>query len=481
MLCRSALFLLSCLAATAAFAEDNWPRFRGPNGSGIAESKNPPVQIQLDSAIRWKVAVPKGVSSPCIWGKRLFLTAFEDGKLWTLAYDRDDGHELWRAAAPAKQIEKFHAIEGSPAASTCATDGKRVVSYFGSCGILCYDLEGHPLWKYELPTAETAFDFGTGTSPIIADGLVILVRDVTNGPVVFALDAETGEQRWKTERTGALTAFSTPIVAGQGKDALLIAAGALQMKAYDLHSGKERWLLRGLPTGNCTLPVVGGERVFFAGWSPGGADSPMPSFDDLLKQYDTNKDGALQKAEMEKSPLKNYFDANDPNHDGTITREEWEANFAYMKKGKNSLFAFSPKGEGDITDTAIAWKHTKGLPYVPSPLYYRGRIFLVRDGGMVSCFDAETGKPVYESKRLGAAGSYYASPIAAGGHLYIVSLHDGMITVINAAGDQPEAEAQRKLDERVAATPAIVGDRMYLRSDEHLYCFGALQTGNDNK
>src|SRR5712672_136796 len=118
MICRSALFLLTCLAATGAFAEDNWPRFRGPNGSGIAESKNPPVQIQLDSMIRWKVAVPKGVSSPCIWGKLLFLTAFEDGKLWTLAYDRDDGHELWRAEAPAKEIEKFHAIEGSPAAST---------------------------------------------------------------------------------------------------------------------------------------------------------------------------------------------------------------------------------------------------------------------------------------------------------------------------------------------------------------------------
>jgi outer membrane protein assembly factor BamB len=92
---------------------------------------------------------------------------------------------------------------------------------------------------------------------------------------------------------------------------------------------------------------------------------------------------------------------------------------------------------------------------------------------MVSCFDAETGKPVYESKRLGAAGSYYASPVAAGGHIYIVSLRDGVLTVINAAADQPEVESQRKLEERVAATPAIIGDRLYIRGDSHLYCFGA--------
>src|SRR5260370_5199500 len=108
MISRCAVFLLTYAAAASAFADDNWPRFRGPNGSGISESKNPPVQIQLDSAIRWKVAVPKGVSSPCIWGKQLFFTAFADGKLWTLAYDRGDGPELCRAAAPATQSPTFH-------------------------------------------------------------------------------------------------------------------------------------------------------------------------------------------------------------------------------------------------------------------------------------------------------------------------------------------------------------------------------------
>ncbi len=474
MLFRCAVFVLALSSAVSLWAEENWPQFRGANGSGVSESKDPPVAIDQDSLLRWKVAVPKGISSPCIWGKRIFLTAFDDGKLWTLAYDRDDGHLLWKMAAPVKEIEKFHPIEASPAASTCATDGKRVVSYFGSCGLVCYDLDGHQLWTYELPTAETHFDFGTGTSPIIADGMTILVRDLKNGSMALAVDLTTGKQRWKTERPDA-TAFSTPTVAGQGNDALVIAAGALQMKAYDLHSGKERWTIRGLPAGNCTMPIIGGERAFFAGWSPGGSDVPFPSFDDLLKLYDTNKDGALQKEEMANSPFKNFFDNNDTNHDGKITREEWDANYRYLKLGKNSLFAFSPKGEGDITDTAIAWKQTKGLPYVASPLYYRGRIYLVKDGGLVSSFDAESGKPFYESKRLGTPGSYYASPVAAAGHIYIVSLRDGVVSVIKAESDPPEVAAQRKIDERIAATPAIVDNRLYIRSDGHLYCFGAGQ------
>ena len=472
MLRRFAIYLATCAVAAGAFAEDNWPRFRGPNGSAVSESKNPPVEIQRESMIRWKVAVPPGASSPCIWGQLLFLTAFEDGKLWTLAYERDTGRLLWRAQAPTTEIEKYLHTEGSPAASTCATDGQRVVSYFGSCGILCYDFQGHLLWKHELPTAQTHYDFGTGTSPIIADGLAILVRDVKNRPEVLALNAETGKELWTTERPHVPTAFSTPLVTGHGKEMLLIVPGSLEMKAYDLHTGKERWVLRGLPTANCTLVVEGGEHLYFAGWSPGGGDAPMPSYDDLLKQFDANKDGELDKAEMEKSFLKNFFDSNDPNHDGKITRDEWEANLKFMKQGKNSLFAFTPKGEGDITDTAIAWRHTKGLPYVASSLYYRGRIFLIRDGGLASCFDAETGQPIYESRRLGAAGKYYASPVAAGGHIYVVSLGDGVISVINAASEKPDVEAQRTLGERVAATPAIVGDRIYVRGDQHLYCFG---------
>ena len=436
MLIRLIVFLVACTSAASTWADENWPQFRGPNGSGVSASQHPPIEIQQDSLLRWKVAVPKGVSSSCIWGKRIFLTAFDDGKLWTLAYDRGDGHLLWKMAAAAKEIEKFHPIEGSPAASTCATDGQRVVSYFGSCGLVCYDLDGHLLWSYELPTAETNFDFGTGTSPIIADGMAILVRDLKSGSMALAVDLTTGKERWKTERPTAPTAFSTPTVTGQGNDA------ARRRRRCPSDEG----LRSALRQGAMADPGVTGRQLHDAdhrrradvfrrlvAWRIGRAISQLRRSSQALSTRIT--DGALEKEELEKTPLKNFFDNNDTNHDGKITRDEWENNYRYLKLGKNSLFAFSPKGEGDVTDTAIAWKQTKGLPYVPSPLYYRGRIYLIRDGGLVSSFDAETGKPFYESKRLGTPGSYYASPIAAAGHIYFVSLSEGVVSVIKAESD----------------------------------------------
>src|SRR5437588_673802 len=133
-------------------------------------------------------------------GDNLVMTAFEGGKLYTIAYRRADGKEAWRNEAPAKQIEAYYKAEGSPAASTPATDGERIVSYFGSCGLFCYDLGGRELWKFELPTAQTMADFGSGTSPIVADGLVVLVRDVGIDPKIIALDAATGSPRWEKPR-----------------------------------------------------------------------------------------------------------------------------------------------------------------------------------------------------------------------------------------------------------------------------------------
>src|SRR5215475_6655348 len=141
-----------------------WPRFRGPGGSGVADGQKPPVAFGPDRNVKWKVSVPSGLSSPVVAGDKLVLTAFDGGKLYTIAYDRADGKEAWRAEAPAKQLEAYHKTEGSPAASTPATDGERIVSYFGSCGLVCYDLSGKELWKHEIPPALLGGGFGTGTS-----------------------------------------------------------------------------------------------------------------------------------------------------------------------------------------------------------------------------------------------------------------------------------------------------------------------------
>ena len=193
----TASFSLSTLAADPPLA---WPQFRGPNGSGVADDQKPPVNIGPDKNVKWKVAVPSGLSSPIVAGDKLVITAFDNGKLYTIAYDRASGKEAWRAEAPAKQIENFYKAEGSPAASTPVTDGQRIVSYFGSCGLVCYDLAGKELWRFEMPTASAPGDFGTGTSPILADGLVVVVRDEVKNGRIIAVDAATGKPAWETRR-----------------------------------------------------------------------------------------------------------------------------------------------------------------------------------------------------------------------------------------------------------------------------------------
>jgi outer membrane protein assembly factor BamB len=448
-----------------------WPRFRGANGSGVADGQKPPVEFGPDKNIKWKVPAPPGISSPVVAGNILVITAFEDGKLYTVAYRRADGREVWRAEAPAQSIEGFHKTESSPAASTPATDGKRVVSYFGSCGLFCYDLSGNELWRFEMPTAASAGDFGTGVSPIIADGAVILVRDEMKGSKILALDAATGERKWEQKRNSAAS-WCTPVVWDTPTGKQVATAGHVRMIGYDLKSGAERWSVVGMPSGCCSSPVVAEGKLFFAGSSSGMEEGgpAMPTFDSLLKDLDTDKDGAISRAEGEKA-FQGFFDNQDTNKDGKITREEFEAIVKFMSEGKDSAFALKAGGSGDITESHMLWKRTKGLPYIASAILYGGQLVMIRDGGIVIACDAETGKPAYQ-ERVAANGRYYASPVAANGYIYFTSLESGTITVLKAGSPKAVVLAQNpELGERCSATPAIADNVLYIRTAGHFYAF----------
>jgi outer membrane protein assembly factor BamB len=463
--------------ATVALSADKplaWPQFRGPGGSGVAHGQKPPVEIGPDKNVQWKVPAPSGLSSPVVAGDKLVITAFEGGKLYTIAYRRADGTEAWRSEAPAKQIEKYHKTEGSPAAPTAATDGERIVTYFGSCGLFCYDLSGKELWRFELPPVAIPGDFGTGVSPILADGMVVLVRDEIKDSRILALDAATGSPKWEKKRQSRVS-YCTPVVWDTPAGKQIVAAGHGQMIGYDLGTGAEKWSLAGMPSGPCASPAVADGTLFFAGWSPGGPDDKefqMPTFDVLLKQGDTNKDGVLSREEAQKTFMKDFFDSVDANHDGKVTREEWDALLKFFSEGKNSAFALKGGGTGDVTSSHVLWMKTKGLPYIPSALVYRGQCVMVKDGGLVTAYDAKTGKDLYVQERIVAPGRYYASPVAANGHIYFTSLDGGAVTVLKAGSAKPEVIAKNpKLGERVAATPAIADNVLYIRTDKHLYAF----------
>ncbi|HXJ58704.1 MAG TPA: PQQ-binding-like beta-propeller repeat protein [Verrucomicrobiae bacterium] len=464
-----AIFLV---VARAIAVETWWPQFRGPNCSGVSETAHPPDAFGPGSNQLWKVTIPSGLSSPVVWDDRVFLTAFEGGKLEVHCYARRDGKLLWKRVVPAEKLEEFNAAEGSPAASSCATDGRHVVSYFGSSGLICHDFAGKELWHCPLPLAETAGGFGTGCSPTLAGERVLLNRDLLKGCSLLAVDLKSGKRLWETPRPDVQQSYGSSIVWKDNGVDEVVMSGSLKIKGYDLRTGAERWSLAGMPSFTCTTPVVGDGLLFFAGWAPGKGDSPMPSFEQTAANFDKNKDGAITADEVKGTPLEPFFHAQDLNGDGKITKEDIEGMKAMMAKGENVLVAIRPGGKGELSaSNNVAWKQTRGLPYVPSPLYYRGRVYLVKDGGIVSCFDAKSGQPVYQQERLNALGSYYASPVAADGRVIVVSV-DGKITVFDAGGETPKILSQSEFKERIAATPALVENQVYVRTATALYAFG---------
>ncbi len=465
------LALCAVFAVTTSNAAESWPAFRGPNCSGVSDSAKPPVKFGPDDNVLWKIDAPGAPSSPCVWGDRIFLTAFADGKLETRCYARRDGKLVWSRVAPAGKLEEFHATEGSPAASTPATDGRRVVSYFGSCGLVAYDLDGKELWQHPLPVVQSSGSFGTGGSPLLAGNLVIVSRDEVTGCSLLALNARTGKKTWETLRPDVTAGFGTPIAWRNNGVNEVVVPASLKLKGYDAKTGRERWSLAGMSAFTCTTPVVGEGLLMFAAWSPGKSDMQMPGWANMAEKYDKNRDGSITPDEVKGTDLESFFRAQDLNHDGKLTKEDNDQMLAFMAKGENVAVAVKPGGRGELAESHVAWKFTRGLPYVPSPLYYQGRVYLVKDGGMVTSLNAKNGQAFYTQERLNALGSYYASPVAADGHIYVASL-DGKLTVFKAGGDKPEILHQVDFKERIAGTPALVGRQLYLRTASKLYAFG---------
>ncbi|MGB8170984.1 MAG: PQQ-binding-like beta-propeller repeat protein [Chthoniobacteraceae bacterium] len=456
----------------SARAESLWPQFRGPAGSSTAVGEQLPAELDGTSNLLWRASIPSGSSSPVIVGDRIFLTGFDGEKLTTFALKRSDGSVVWRHDLKPEKVEPFMEKLGSPAASTCATDGERVVSYFGSYGLQAFDLDGKALWEVKLPLPQTKDGFGSGTSPIIHDGIVYLARDEDGpGSGLYAFDVKTGASLWKQSRKEFRVSFGTPVV----WDGALVVLADTRCKGYDLKTGEERWIVRGLSAYPCTTPTIGGDgNLYIATWSPGGSvDEPMPEFDGLLKMMDKDSDGKISREEMAPTPFKDFFDVNDKNKDGFWERAEWQGNIDWMKRGKNIVLGIKPGGRGDITETHVLWSNEKGAPYVASPLFYDGKLFMVKDGGFTTLYEAATGKLLYTKERLSVPGDYYASPTISGGRIFIGTTAGTLVILDAKATDKPSIIGKIDLGEYLAASPAILDGKIYVRTKEHLVALGA--------
>jgi outer membrane protein assembly factor BamB len=467
----STAFLLSFGLAGASIhaATPAWPAFRGPNSSGVCSDAKPPVKISPTNSVLWKVQLPFSPSSPCVSGDQVLVTTYAENELQTRCYHSTDGKLAWSRGVKADKLETYHSTESSPAASTPSTDGKHIVSYFGSFGVVCYDTKGTELWRHPLPMALSLGGYGTSTSPLIAGNLVIVSHDRDEESTLLALDLSTGKKVWETPRPDSHGGFGTPISWNNSGTEEVVVPGSLRLKGYSLKTGKEDWMVEGISAYPCTTPVAADGYVFFAAWTDGKADDPWPSWEQFLEKHDKNKDGVIALEEFS-AESRDFYRGLDVDRDGKIDKKDYQTLLDSLARGENIMIAVKPGGHGDISKTHVAWKVTRGLPYIASPLIYDGRVYCIKNGGMISSFDAKTGKAFYLQERLDAEGFYYSSPVAADGRLYAIS-SNGKLTVVKTGGEKPEILHQADFGERIFASPALAEDRFFLRTQTALYAF----------
>ena len=430
--------------APAGDSRGSWPSFRGPQASGIAEGQQLPDtwNVTTGENILWRAAVPGlAHSSPIVWGDRLFVTTaissrpnatfkpglYGDGdasddrsrQRWMIyAIDKRTGKIVWEHTAhDGEPLNKRH-IKSTYASASPATDGRIVVAWFGSQGIHAFDLDGRPRWSvdlgrvdmgaYDIPT----FEWGPASSPIIWNGLVIVQCDTQADSFVLALNAETGETVWKTERN-ELPSWGTPTVAATSAGPQLVTNASNFIRGYDPKSGKELWKLGRSSKITAPTPVAANDMLVVAS----GRAPERPLF--VIR----------------------------PSARGDLTLRD-----------------------GETRSASIAWSRTGRGSYMPTPLIYGGLLYVLANNGVFDAYNLESGDEIYRQRLPEIGSGYSASPVAADGRIYL-SNEDGEMLVV-AAGASFKHIATNSMGEPIMATPALSDGVMYVRSARSLFAIG---------
>ena len=451
LLAAAIVMLAAAISARAAGAVDNWPQWRGPLGTGAAPNANPPLKWSEQAGVKWKVKLPgAGSSTPIIWEQDVFIqTAIPTGKkvasipaaiaapvpaaqvqpeqgarpprrggpgggrgekpteehqFALLALDRATGNIKWQKVARSEVPHEGHHADHGFSSASPVTDGQNVFAYFGSRGLHSFDMKGNLKWSKDFGRMTTKNTFGEGSSPALHGNIVVVTWDHEGEDFIAALDKNSGQELWRQPREED-TAWSTPLIVEHGGKAQVVTCATRKIRSYDLQTGKLIWECGGMTANTIPTPVADSEFVYVTSGFRG-----------------------------------------------------------------NALLAIRLGKSGDLTGTeAIAWQHHKSTPYVPSPLLYQGKLFFFAgNNGMLSAFEAKTGKAFFEAERLEAFKGVYASPVAANDRIYLFS-RNGTALVLNAA-DKLEVLATNKLEENFESSPALAGHQIFLRGRQHLYC-----------
>jgi outer membrane protein assembly factor BamB len=456
--------LLTAPATTAARAED-WSRFRGPNGAGVVPDAGYPTEFGPARNLKWRSAVRPGKSSPVLSRRHVFLTAFDQGALYTQCFDRETGRLVWeRSEAPARH-EDAHVLN-EPAAATPVTDGDNVYVFFRDLGVVSYDAAGAVRWKKVL--GPFANRFGAVASPIIAGSSLVLVLDQFEGSSIVALSLATGAVQWQRART-EFEAWATPaLYAPKGQPLQIVTAGGGVFGGHAVENGARLWTHAGMAPAMVASPVVSGDTVVGFGY---GYDS-APTFADGLKRSDRDGDGRISIEECGDNAMQIGIARYYGNRDGFIVEAEWTAGYAWMV-APSSLVAvsLSRDASGGIT-AREQWRYARSfVAVIPSPLVLDGLVYTIKNGGILTVLAADTGDVVKMGRVGSAPASYSASPVASGGRIYFAN-EDGDVMVVRAGRDW-ELVASNDLDEPIYATPALSRGRIYVRGQKTLFSFGA--------
>jgi outer membrane protein assembly factor BamB len=484
---------LISLSALAGLARgENWPGFRGAKGDGLAPYEKAPIHFNPSSNLLWKTELPIGHSSPIIWGNRIFITGEQDKQLSTICLDKASGKKLWEESVIAEKLEPVHS-SNSHATSTPVTDGKNVYVYFGSFGMVAYDLSGKEIWRKALPIPRTFNNQGTGTSPVLADGKLLIFQQLGQESHLLALNPENGSGVWKAPMPLYNNSYGTPVIWTEAGKAFAGMACATRFSAFRLSDGKEIWWVNDIGFQACSTPVSAGDRLLLSSAGAFGDASNVtapPAFEEMVSKYDQNKDGLIGYDEIPASLL--YTDRHASQGQGNMTlksayrmfggvkkddkvdRAKWESvrgsltDFRNGQMNRAVALVVRTGGKDDVTKSHVVWKEVKGVPEVPSPLVLDKQVYMVRNGGILVCRDLETGKLLYEN-RIESPGGYFASPVAANGSVYVCS-DRGTVTVIKA-GNAFEVLARNDLQEAINASPVIVDNTVFIRSAKQLWAF----------
>ncbi|MDA7527410.1 PQQ-like beta-propeller repeat protein [bacterium] len=466
----------------------DWLQFRGNNSNGIGIG-SPPVEFGPGVSELWRTEVAPGHSSPCISGNRIFLTTYNEtnSSVATVCLNRSTGDILWERPIQVEALEKGHP-SFNPASSSPCCDNERVIAYFGSFGLVCFNHEGQQLWEKQLPLTKSFG--GNATSPMIVGENVILYRGNYVDHYLLCLDKNTGQEKWKVPQqekfTGEMACTACPIVAN-GK---LICHTARSVQAFDIESGERVWIVKCATTATST-PVLVGDEVIVAAWNKLGEPDlrpPFPSFDELLSEHDKNSNQFVERDEFPKLWIFHRPEGAEAamngapvswkhaNKDGDIKidRNEWTKTVKELEQFRSGyqshgLLAIPLNSRGFVDADQVRTLVTKGIPEVPSPVFDGTFLYLVKNGGLLTCINATTGKQVYQTRTRGN-GTHYASPVIADGRLYS-SAGSGQISVLKL-GETPRILATNDMKQSLFATPAISNGVIYVRTHSSIFAFG---------